>query len=82
MPFQGHRCPGPDFKAEKGKNAVFSRNSLLEMAFLPFSTIYNIFFDIFVDLISIFFYNKIKYCRRYLNVPYTRRKWKAGTGKK
>jgi hypothetical protein len=24
MPFQGHRCPGPDFNAEKGKNALFS----------------------------------------------------------
>ena len=30
MPFQRHRCPGPDFKAKKGKNAVSSRNFSLE----------------------------------------------------
>jgi hypothetical protein len=42
MPFQRHSCPGPDFKAEKGKNAVFSRNYPLEMHFLPFSSILTI----------------------------------------
>jgi hypothetical protein len=34
--FQRHSCPGPDFCAEKGKKGIFSRNPLLEMAFLPF----------------------------------------------
>jgi hypothetical protein len=26
--FQRHSCPGPDFWAEKGKNAIFSLKSL------------------------------------------------------
>jgi hypothetical protein len=42
MPFQRHQCPGPDFKPEKGKNAVFSLKFPLEMPFLPFPTIFNI----------------------------------------
>jgi hypothetical protein len=38
MPFQRHSCPGPDFKAEKGKKGIFNRNPPLETAFLPFSS--------------------------------------------
>jgi hypothetical protein len=39
MPFQRHSCPGPDFCSGNALFAVFSRNFLLETAFLPFSTL-------------------------------------------
>ncbi len=37
--FQRHRCPGPDFKAEKGKKGLFSNYFLVEMAFFHFSAL-------------------------------------------
>ena len=40
-PFQRHSFPGLDFRAGNSFFAVFSRNFLLEMPFLPFSSIFN-----------------------------------------
>jgi len=34
--FQAAFLPGPDFRAEKGKNALFSPGRFLVMPFLPF----------------------------------------------
>jgi hypothetical protein len=40
MPFQRHRCPGPEFQPEKDKKGTFSRNFPIEMVSFPLLEIF------------------------------------------